>query len=55
MSRHAGSTVLFGVQPLDAMTFVVVPAVLLITATVSIAWPVWRAVHVDPAVALRVE
>ena len=49
------STVLFGVQPLDAMTFVVVPAVLLITATVSIAWPVWRAVHVDPAVALRIE
>jgi ABC-type antimicrobial peptide transport system permease subunit len=49
------STVLFGVQPLDPMTFVAVPALLALTAAVSMAWPVWRAIHVDPAVALRVE
>ena len=45
--------VLFGVQPLDLTTFVVVTILLAITAALSIAGPAWRAVRIDPAVALR--
>jgi putative ABC transport system permease protein len=45
--------VLFGVQPLDPITFAGVTALLVITAALSIAWPAWRATHVDPAQALR--
>ena len=44
---------LFGVRPLDLTTFVVVTIVLGITAALSIAGPAWRAVRIDPAVALR--
>jgi putative ABC transport system permease protein len=47
--------VLFGVQPLDPLTFAAVTFVLLVTAAVSIAGPAWRAAHVDPAQALRSE
>jgi putative ABC transport system permease protein len=49
------ATLLFGVQPLDPMTFACVAVVLVLTATVSIAGPAWRATRVDPAVALRSE
>ena len=45
--------VLFGVRPLDLTTFVVVTILLGITAALSIAGPAWRAVRIDPAVALR--
>lgn len=48
-------TVLFGVQPLDLVTFVSVTIVLVLTAIVSIAGPAWRATRIDPAVALREE
>ncbi|MGH9309497.1 MAG: FtsX-like permease family protein, partial [Vicinamibacterales bacterium] len=48
-------TLLVGVQPIDPMTFAVVPVVLMITAVVAIAGPAWRAVRIDPAVALRVD
>ncbi len=44
---------LFGVRPLDLTTFVVVTILLGITAALSIAGPAWRAVRIDPAVALR--
>jgi putative ABC transport system permease protein len=44
---------LFGVRPLDPATFVVVPAVLGITAVLSIVGPAWRAARIDPAAALR--
>jgi putative ABC transport system permease protein len=47
------STMLFGVQPLDMATFVSVAAVLVATAAMSIAGPAWRAMRIDPAVALR--
>ncbi|MGB2717458.1 MAG: ABC transporter permease [Vicinamibacterales bacterium] len=47
--------VLFGVAPLDPITFAAVTAVLIITAAVSIAGPAWRATHIDPAKALRGE
>jgi len=48
-------TMLFGVQSRDAMTFALVPVVLAVTAVVAMAGPAWRAVRIDPAVALRVE
>jgi putative ABC transport system permease protein len=49
------ATMLFGVQPLDPMTFASVTIVLAVTAAVSIAGPAWRATRIDPAVALRGE
>ena len=49
------TTMLFGVQPLDPATFVVVAVVLLLTAAASTIGPAWRAARIDPAVALRSE
>ncbi len=48
-------TMLFGVQPLDPVTFASVAIVLALTAALSIAGPAWRATRIDPAVALRAE
>jgi putative ABC transport system permease protein len=50
---RAISTMLFGVQPLDFLTFALVTIVLCVTAALSIAGPAWRAARIDPAVALR--
>jgi putative ABC transport system permease protein len=47
------ATMLFGVQPLDPVTFLSVAATLAVTAIAAIAGPVWRAVRIDPASALR--
>ena len=47
------TSVLFGVQPLDPVTFASVTILLFLTATIAIAAPAWRATHIDPAVALR--
>ena len=49
------STFLFGVQPLDPTTFVLVPLVLIATAAIAVAAPAWRAARVDPVVAFRNE
>jgi putative ABC transport system permease protein len=49
------ATLLFGVQPLDPMTFASVTILLALTAAVSMAGPAWRATRIDPAVALRSE
>jgi putative ABC transport system permease protein len=49
------ANMLFGVQPLDAMTFGAVGILLAITAAVSIAGPAWRVTRIDPVVALRAE
>jgi putative ABC transport system permease protein len=46
---------LFGVPPLDPVTFAGVGVVLIVTAALSIAGPAWRATRVDPVVALRSE
>ncbi len=47
------ATMLFSVQPLDAMTFASVVIVLALTAAVSIAGPAWRVTRIEPVVALR--
>ena len=49
------TTLLFGVQPLDVMTFVAVALVLTLTAALAVAGPAWRATRIDPASALRSE
>ena len=46
-------TMLFGVRPLDFVTFAFVIVLLGITAALSIAGPAWRAARIEPAVALR--
>jgi putative ABC transport system permease protein len=47
------TSMLFGVEPLDAATFALVAIVLLITAAAAIAGPAWRAARIDPAAVLR--
>ena len=49
------ATMLFGVEPLDPVTFASVGVVLALTAVVSAAGPAWRAARIDPVVALRGE
>jgi putative ABC transport system permease protein len=49
------SAFLFGVQPMDAVTFASVAIVLAITAAIAAAAPALRAARVDPAAAFRSE
>jgi putative ABC transport system permease protein len=49
------ASMLFGVQPLDAVTFLGVTLVLAIAALLSITGPAWRATRADPALTLRTE
>jgi putative ABC transport system permease protein len=49
------STFLFGVQPLDPITFASVAVLLLLTATIASLAPALRATRVDPVVAFRAE
>ena len=49
------ATMLFGVQPLDPMTFGSVLIVVVLTAAISVAAPAWRATRIDPATALRAD
>ena len=46
---------LFGVRPLDPLTFAAVPVVLAVTAAVAMASPALRAARVDPVEAFRSE
>jgi putative ABC transport system permease protein len=46
---------LFGVDPLDPLTFVSVPAVILFTAVAAAAAPAWRASRINPVEAFRHE
>jgi ABC-type antimicrobial peptide transport system permease subunit len=48
------TTLLFGIQPTDGVTFVVVSMVLIAVAAVACLIPARRAASVDPMVALRV-
>ena len=47
------TTFLFGVDPLDPLTFASVPLVILFTAIVAAAAPAWRASRINPADAFR--
>lgn len=49
------SSLLYGISGRDLLTFLAVPAVLLAAALVAIVFPAWRAAHVEPVRALRVE
>jgi putative ABC transport system permease protein len=53
MSAGLIQTMLFGVRPLDLVTFVLVTIVLGLAAALSVLGPAWRVARIDPAVALR--
>jgi putative ABC transport system permease protein len=56
LARFAGrliATFLFGVDPLDPLTFAVVPVVILLTAIAAAAAPAWRASRINPVDAFR--
>jgi putative ABC transport system permease protein len=49
------SSLLYGVNPADPLTFVVVPLILVVVAVTASYIPARRATRVDPMVALRYE
>ncbi len=51
----AAGALLFGVEPIDPVSFGSAAAVLALVAVAAAAWPAWRASRVDPAIALREE
>ena len=53
LSGRLVATFLFGVDPLDPLTFVSVPVVILLTAIVAAAAPAWRASRINPVDAFR--
>ena len=55
LATRSLTTLLYGIQPLDPVTFLGAPAVLGLTALVACAAPAIRAARVEGAVALRQE
>jgi predicted permease len=49
------ASLLYGISGTDPLTFLTVPGVLLAASLVAIAFPAYRAAHVEPATALRHE
>lgn len=54
LSRYL-ETLLFGIKPFDVLTYVTVAGLLLATAILACILPGRRAMHIDPAIALRGE
>jgi len=50
---HVLNSLLFGVAPLDPLTFIVAPVTLLAAAAIACYVPALRAVRIDPALTLR--
>lgn len=46
---------LYGVRALDPMTFILVPALILLVSAAASLVPAWKATRIDPAIALRYE
>ena len=55
IASRALVTLLFGITPLDAITYVGVAALLTGVSMIACAMPAWRAARVRPSVALRFE
>jgi putative ABC transport system permease protein len=53
LSGRLVATFLFGVDPLDPLTFVSVPVLILLTAIAAAAAPAWRASRINPVDAFR--
>ena len=49
------STFLFGVPPIDPVTFAGVTVLLAVTAMAAAAAPAWRAARIDPVVTIRAD
>lgn len=49
------STFLFGVEPLDPLSYTAAAGVIMVTAAIATAAPALRATRVDPAVTFRSE
>ena len=54
LTRYLGA-LLYGVAPIDAVTFMSIPVILLLVAAGSVLVPAARASHVEPVEALRAE
>ena len=53
LSGRLVAAFLFGVSPLDPLTLVSVPLIIVLTASVAAAAPAWRASRINPVVAFR--
>ena len=55
LATRATASVLFGVSPLDTVTFFTAPLLLVVVAFAACLFPAWRAATIDPAAALSAE
>jgi ABC-type antimicrobial peptide transport system permease subunit len=55
IASRALMTLLFGISPLDAVTYVAVAGLLASVSLVACGMPAWRAARVHPTIALRFE
>jgi predicted permease len=55
LATRVMTSLLFGIRPMDVVTFATVPLILIATAMLASYLPAWRATRVDPVVVLRGE